>query len=1065
LPCFHPSALAALLRATGSQALHLLMDAAIGVIGLLALAACIFAWRLSQGPIDISALVKREESLLAGPGTQVSIGSAQLAWEGFVSRNRPLDIRVHDARISAGNGGVLAQLPQARVTLSIPQLLIGRLVPRDIDIEGASVQLERLQNGALRLGLGQPEANKPEAEPKNPGWIVDELTHPSRLGDTLPWLSQLHRVQVRGASVSIRAQHLGVLWQAGGAEADFLRLPNGGVSGQAKLNLAVADIHATLALSADLRPDGTHLWGSTTRVSPAALSRVAPQIAALGALDAPVATSFDAVVGPELSPRSARLTLSIGAGSLAAGNGRVALQSAELVFSAKPAAITLESMRVATAQIAGKAKPPVLTGSARAALESGRVHASFDLSVDGVAMADLSDYWPDGVAKGSRGWLTQNIVAGLAHDAHVAGAFDAKPDFSDVQVTALSGGLQAEDVSVFWLRPIPPVTHGKARLTIEGPDKIHIAIDAAEQDQLRLAAGSSVDITKLTQAHQFGDIDVHIEGPLDTALTLLNHPRLKLLARSGIDFTGASGTAQARLQMHLPLEDRVTMDDIATHASAELSDVHLAKIADERDLDHGRLSIKVTNDGLKLSGHGDFGGIPTDLALDMSFLDGPSDQVLQHVTADGTATPAQLTQFALPGGLIRRFSGGTTAIHADYAARRNRTSTLQIDADLSQSTLTSPFGWNKQPGPSAAAGVRFAFSKGALVGVDRLHAEGPGLLIASHVQLAGEHMNALVLDRLELGRTRAHGRIGFPATAADPVVVSLSGAMLDVSGYFAESQAERAQTVPTSEATSPPTPSQRGQRWRADLDFAQVVLAKGKIFAPVSVSAENDGLHLERAAIRAGAAGDITASITPEAATRRLEVRSADAGLFLRAMGVADNLEGGTLELDGVFADALPDDPLTGTARLQNFTLRTAPAIGRLLQAMTLYGLTDALRGPGLHFSKLEAPFRWQHRVLTLRNARAFSPSLGLTAEGDIDLGRRVAAVKGTVVPAYFFNQLLGRLPLIGKIFSPEKGGGVFAARYSVTGPLADPKVGVNPLSALTPGFLREGFGLLSPKP
>ena len=40
------------------------------------------------------------------------------------------------------------------------------------------------------------------------------------------------------------------------------------------------------------------------------------------------------------------------------------------------------------------------------------------------------------------------------------------------------------------------------------------------------------------------------------------------------------------------------------------------------------------------------------------------------------------------------------------------------------------------------------------------------------------------------------------------------------------------------------------------------------------------------------------------------------------------------------------------------------------------------------------------------------------------------------------------------------QGGGVFAADYTVRGPLADPKVSVNPLSALTPGFLRGVFNL-----
>jgi hypothetical protein len=56
---------------------------------------------------------------------------------------------------------------------------------------------------------------------------------------------------------------------------------------------------------------------------------------------------------------------------------------------------------------------------------------------------------------------------------------------------------------------------------------------------------------------------------------------------------------------------------------------------------------------------------------------------------------------------------------------------------------------------------------------------------------------------------------------------------------------------------------------------------------------------------------------------------------------------------------------------------------------------------------------------------------------------------------------LLGHVPLIGKLLSPEKGGGLFAAIYSLRGSLSDPSVSVNPLSALTPGFLRGLFGKL----
>jgi hypothetical protein len=51
-------------------------------------------------------------------------------------------------------------------------------------------------------------------------------------------------------------------------------------------------------------------------------------------------------------------------------------------------------------------------------------------------------------------------------------------------------------------------------------------------------------------------------------------------------------------------------------------------------------------------------------------------------------------------------------------------------------------------------------------------------------------------------------------------------------------------------------------------------------------------------------------------------------------------------------------------------------------------------------------------------------------------------------------------VPLVGRLFSPEAGGGLFAATYRVQGPLDEPTVTVNPLAALTPGFLRGLFGI-----
>ena len=71
------------------------------------------------------------------------------------------------------------------------------------------------------------------------------------------------------------------------------------------------------------------------------------------------------------------------------------------------------------------------------------------------------------------------------------------------------------------------------------------------------------------------------------------------------------------------------------------------------------------------------------------------------------------------------------------------------------------------------------------------------------------------------------------------------------------------------------------------------------------------------------------------------------------------------------------------------------------------------------------------------------------------------ARLQGTMVPAYSINSVLGDIPLIGTIFTGEKGSGVFAATYEFSGDLSKPNIFVNPLAALAPGFLRGLIGIL----
>jgi len=133
--------------------------------------------------------------------------------------------------------------------------------------------------------------------------------------------------------------------------------------------------------------------------------------------------------------------------------------------------------------------------------------------------------------------------------------------------------------------------------------------------------------------------------------------------------------------------------------------------------------------------------------------------------------------------------------------------------------------------------------------------------------------------------------------------------------------------------------------------------------------------------------------------------------------------------------------------------------LARLLTLASLTGISDVLTGRGVRITRLQIPFSYGKGRLEVKDARAVGSELGLTAKGTVDMAGDAVKIYGTIVPAYTINSVLGKIPLLGRLFTSDKGSGMFAATYQVVGPLKSPTVTVNPLAVLAPGFLR---GLVS---
>lgn len=1045
---------------------HMLAHVAMATVVIGGVLVAAAAWRLSQGPVELPWVTQRIEAAINAESepTRLSIGSTALAWEGF-SRgvDFPLDLRLTDVRVAGAGGQRQLELPRAEVSLSVAGLLHGRLEPRAIALDGPRLTLHRAVDGGVSLDLGslnevtdsaQP-AEPPEPERLEVEDVLRELARPASndRGRARGLFGQLRRVRITDASVDIIDRQLQATWHAPSARIDLIRRAAGGVDGSAVLTLALGDQTATIRANAllDAGRGRSHVQVSLTPVTPAALARAAPRLSALAAINAPVSLEASLDLDPSLKPEDGRLAVRIGSGAVIIGSSRVPINDAVLLLEGSPEAVTLRTGRLTVQGHEGGA-PTTVQVSGSMVRKNERYDAAIGLNLDQVAFSDLNRLWPVGVGSGARDWIVENVTSGIARNGRVSLQVSGKPDLSNIALTGASGTLDADGLTVYWLRPVPPIEDGAAQLRIVNADTIEIAVSSGRErvgrSGLSLRSGM-MRITGVSQRDQFSTIQADVTGSLADTIAILKEPRLELLDKHPVELRDPAGDAAITLNVTLPLEKKVQMTDVTIHALAHLNGVHLSGLVAGRDLSQGVVDLDATSDGLSVKGQAQIAGIGAQLEGSMDFRAGPPSQVVQRVSVTGKPGAGQLAAAGLdPGGTVL----GQIPMKAVYSQRRSGDVEVAVEADLTPVTLmVPPTGWRKPIGAVAKGSAIVKLAKDKLIGIDRIAIDGDSIAISGSASAVAGQITSVRIDSGVFGRSDLHGTVS--VAEGQPIQATLTGASLDLAPKLTAKSPKRDKN--SGEPTS-------GPPWRVDARFGRVLLANDHAATGVTARVESDGRLTRTLHVTGQTDGTsaFVADLVPEARGRRLSIKAADAGAVLGGLDIERNLQSGMLTISGAYDDSAAGYPLSGTAEIDNFRIHEAVGFAKLLQAMTLYGLVDVMRGPGIGFTHLIAPFRYDDDGLTLNDARAFSPSLGLTAKGRIDMASERVDIEGTIVPAYFFNSMLGNLPIIGKLFSPEQGGGVFAARYSIRGNLNDPSVSVNPLSALTPGFLREIFGL-----
>ena len=1018
-----------------------------GIVLAVLIVLSVIAWRLSAGPIDVTPLLQYAEAGAHRP-VRLAVGRATLAWNGWRDPASPVILAVSHLDIHSSSGIVLGRLDDASVSVRPADLLRWRLMPAAITAEGGSLDLRRRPDGELDLTSGFPLERSTDAPAKKPK----------------SFLRALERVHLSGLAVTLFDEASGRTCAATGLSADISRGSQSSLTGTASATLAAGAARTPVLAIVSPDAQGSRL---DIRAGPLDPSTLAPLLPPLGAWHAATSLTLSVSLDHGLVPRSLLADAVSGAGTFAAP-GAIPIAAAHAHFAARLDNAAWHPSGHASLDLAVTLADPGAPGpvvDAVIALDGdgargGLLAGTLDVRSTPLAIPRLRLWWPPGVANGARAWSLENLPKGTASNiaAHIVLA--SRDGAAGLSVGAVTGGFDGTGVALHWLRPIPPIENARAHLQVESIDSLSILLQSGHQGPLDVA-GTRMRITGLSAKDQPGDINARIRGPLAAVLSVLGEKRLHLLSRQPLPLNDPSGTVDATLHVALPLDDRVTMDQVTIGAHVTLAHVHLGDVALGHSIDDGKFVLDAGSDGLTMRGNAGFAGLPITLAIDLDFRGGPPDEITEHVHAGTLADQAAIRRASTEFG---RVLGGVVALSADYKLSRDRQAALALDADLASASIATPFGWGKEAGPPAILHADLSLDRGRLSAIDNLRAHGPDLDIASHGIPGPDGLAGLALDRIVVGRTRAGGRLDFPAATGGSFRLALAGSELDLSSVFAREPASTQAPGPSSPRHAAPiakagTAKLGGQPWSASLDFARVTLANHVEIGGVRAGASGSGAHLRLAQARATGPVPMTGSLKQTPAGRSLDLGTADAGQLLTAFDLTDRVRQGSLSIAATLTDGGLDDGIDGTVRLDNFTLLRVPAVVLLLRDLTVYGLADPALKPNISVSRVTVPFRWRDGVLTLEHARASQPALGLTAKGTIDTRADMLDLTGTIVPAYILNTLPGRLPLVGHLFSPERGGGLFAATFSLKGPSATPAVSVNPLAALLPGMLR---GLLA---
>lgn len=1078
-----------------------------GLWGLIAatLFFLIAAWiRLLFGPVSLGPFASAVSGALADalpPGLSMTYDRAEVEWareEGGVT------LAVLGSNLRESDGTSIVQAPKAYIDLALAPLLEGRFSVQRVALVGAKLTVVHTRLGHWRLG--------------NDDTLLDRLRERfSTPGEG----TSLKRFAVRRADLAIRDEVTGIRIAATDAELrlNHPKKAPGDLDLRLKMALAVggqpaqmvANIHlpkGAAPSNGDVTVKGLQLsalatgkYFSALRHAPLATDIAAHFVSLSGhllwadaSLSAKGQMNLPSVQGPvlvrnlslaarydgatqQLRIRDARITADRIQGHLQGmaqltrlPDGGIA--SIATTLQADNIALDLPGLYGAPVSYGSAALKAVwqsqsqqldirelkTSGTAFAIQAAGQVNFSgatpaVDVqgSLAAMSVRDLVRYWPLPVAHGARAWIDRSMPSGrvgpFAFTIHLPAG---TPDTLPLPHDAISLSFPIENATAEYLKGLTPMTEARGSALLTGTD-FTVTVRSMKVGPLAVTGGRFY-VPDINAATQIGQVDVHLQGGVSDVLKLIDMKPLGYPTRFGIAPSAASGAAQVALKLDIPLHHDVSVDAIRIDVGVETKGLGLA-LGPHFKLTDGAVAFAVRNTGLHATGTTGIGGSSGRLSLDWTEDFRSRQPVSTHIAVKGVLDAAARRSLNLhTDGYIR----GPVLISGSFTGSKGALRQGDLTLDLTPATVTvDAIGLAKPAGFAITGHMGLMFGPHTQPSAASFRLNGQGISVIANTQFAADgSLTALQMPVFHIGQKNDFAL--YLTHNAQMTDIQVQGRLFDGSRLMRHG---------TDEPDAALDEQASSLRLTAKVD--KVLLRNNVVVNGLDLDFATNGSRLASLHL-AGTMGKsaLQGSLSQNIAGRTVVVRIGDAGQLLKGLYGVAGLHGGKIDMTAFFPGRATDPPshdsnapdFKGKLVMKDFTAVDQPFLARLFTAGSLGGMVNLMQGEGIAIDMLEMPFVSRNNVISIQDMRAVGPAIGLTGEGYIDRPQGQIALKGTLVPLYGLNSVLGVIPLIGDVLTSKKGEGIFGMSYTVRGNVEEPSISVNPLSVLAPGILRRLF-------